>query len=91
MNLEYRRSGQARVEKKNISWLFLFLFSVVNGYMTYIQYTYFGPFNHEILSQVLPRPSTSYWSRLPREMNENVEKPNIVEHGSEVKTNLSSL
>lgn len=41
--------------------------------------TYFGPFNHELLSHVLPRPSTSYWPCLPREMNENVEKPNIVE------------
>lgn len=60
------------MEKKNISLLFLFLFSVVNGYRTYIQYTYFGPFNHETLSHLLPRPSTSDWPWLPREMNENL-------------------
>lgn len=54
-----KRSGQACEEKKNIAF-FPLLFSVVNEYMTYIQYLYFSPFNHEFLSHVLPRPSTSF-------------------------------
>lgn len=32
----------ARVEKKNISLLFLFLLSAVNGHMTYIQYLFWS-------------------------------------------------
>lgn len=57
--------------------------------MTYIQYTYFSPFNHEILSHLLPRPSTSYWPGLPKEMNENIWRNQILwSHGTEVKTNL---